>query len=137
MLYHGAPGRRLKMASCGECEFFKVFASGKRGKEKGSCKYSKMCKYSYDNACKKHFELKGDAIDDKYYCRICVHHISGTCSKDICELVTVQDIVVKELEKFSKRLIASAKREPEAITNNIELLLSDFKDELYKRLEKK
>ena len=35
-----------------------------------------------------------------------------------------------------KRLIASAKREPEAITNNIELLLSDFKDELYKRLEK-
>ena len=106
------------MASCGECEFFKVFASGN------------------DNACKKHFELKGNAIDDKYYCRICVHHISGTCSKDICELVTVQDIVVKELEKFSKRLIASAKREPEAITNNIELLLSDFKDELYKRLEK-
>ena len=85
MLYHGAQGRWLKMASCGECEFFKVFASGKRGKEKGSCKYSKMCKYSYDNACKKHFELKGNAIDDKYYCKICVHHISGTCSKDICE----------------------------------------------------
>ena len=44
------------MFTCKDCVHFKVFATGKRGGEKGACQYSKKCIYNHSKACISHFK---------------------------------------------------------------------------------
>ena len=44
------------MFTCKDCVHFKVFATGKRGGEKGACQYSKKCIYNHSKACLSHFK---------------------------------------------------------------------------------